>query len=196
MGWTAPRGNGTPWTCVRRSPEGRGDAGRALGGTRAWESPGPREELDQGHVPAVTPASQGTEPKGGHAGSPRGPVRPWYRFLGDGHCPALFTRSQPQAFHFITHGSHLTPLCSACCVLSRVRLCVTPPDCSPPASSVHGILQARILESSFPKKTELSFPSPGDLPDPGIKPGFLLGRQVLYHLSHLGSPLGSEGANQ
>ena len=148
MGWTAPRGNGTPWTCVRRSPEGRGDAGRALGGTRAWESPGPREELDQGHVPAVTPASQGTEPKGGHAGSPRGPVRPWYRFLGDGHCPALFTRSQPQAFHFITHGSHLTPLCSACCVLSRVRLCVTPLDCSPPASSVHGILQARILESS------------------------------------------------
>ena len=36
-------------------------------------------------------------------------------------------------------------------------------DCSPPGSSVHGILQARILEW-------LSFPSPGDLPDPGIKP--------------------------
>ena len=32
-------------------------------------------------------------------------------------------------------------------------------DCSPPDSSVHGISQARILE----------FPSPGDLPDPGIK---------------------------
>ena len=30
--------------------------------------------------------------------------------------------------------------------LSRVRLLVTPPDCSPPASSVHGILQARTLE--------------------------------------------------
>ena len=29
--------------------------------------------------------------------------------------------------------------------LSRVRLCV-PMDCSPPASSVHGILQARVLE--------------------------------------------------
>ena len=36
-----------------------------------------------------------------------------------------------------------------------------PMDCSPPGSSIHGILQARILES---------FPSPGDLPDPGIQP--------------------------
>ena len=34
-----------------------------------------------------------------------------------------------------------------------------PVDCSPPGSSVPGILQA------------LPFPSPGDLPDPGIKPG-------------------------
>ena len=36
--------------------------------------------------------------------------------------------------------------------------------CSPPGSSVHGILQARILDG-FP------FPSPGDLPAPGMKPG-------------------------
>ena len=38
-------------------------------------------------------------------------------------------------------------------------------DCSPPGSSVRGILQARTL-SGFP------FPSPGDLPDSGIEPGF------------------------
>ena len=38
-----------------------------------------------------------------------------------------------------------------------------PMDCSPPDSSVHGILQAGIL-SGFP------FPSPGDLPNPGIEP--------------------------
>ena len=31
------------------------------------------------------------------------------------------------------------------CVLSHVRLC-NPMDCSPPVSSVHGIIQARILE--------------------------------------------------
>ena len=37
-------------------------------------------------------------------------------------------------------------------------------DCSPPGSSVHGILQARILDG-------LPFPFPGDLPDPGIEPG-------------------------
>ena len=38
-----------------------------------------------------------------------------------------------------------------------------PTDCSPPGSSVHGILQARYWSG-------LPFPSPGDLPDPGIKP--------------------------
>ena len=36
-------------------------------------------------------------------------------------------------------------------------------DCSLPGSSVHGILQARILEW-------LPLPSPEDLPDPGIEP--------------------------
>ena len=27
----------------------------------------------------------------------------------------------------------------------------------------------------------MPFPSPRNLPDPGIKPGLLLGRQILYH---------------
>ena len=35
---------------------------------------------------------------------------------------------------------------------------------SPPGSSVHGILQARILEW-------VAISSPGNLPNPGIKPG-------------------------
>ena len=34
----------------------------------------------------------------------------------------------------------------------------------------------------------LPFPSPGDLPNPGIKPGLLHCRQILYHLSHQESP--------
>ena len=34
----------------------------------------------------------------------------------------------------------------------------------------------------------LPFPSPGDLPDPGIEPGLLHCRQMLYHLSHQGNP--------
>jgi len=36
-------------------------------------------------------------------------------------------------------------------------------DCSPPGSSVHGILQAKILEW-------VAVPSSRDLPSPGIKP--------------------------
>ena len=43
---------------------------------------------------------------------------------------------------------------------SHATLC-DPKDCSPPGSSVCGILQARILE----------LPSPGDLPNPGVEPG-------------------------
>ena len=33
----------------------------------------------------------------------------------------------------------------------------------------------------------LPFPSPGDLPDPGIEPGLQPCRQILYHLSHWGN---------
>ena len=46
------------------------------------------------------------------------------------------------------------------------QLCPTlcnPVDCSPPGSSIHGILQARILEW-------VAIPFSRDLPDPGIKP--------------------------
>ena len=39
-----------------------------------------------------------------------------------------------------------------------------PMDCSLPGSSVHEILQARILE-------RVAIPSPGDLPNPGTEPG-------------------------
>ena len=46
---------------------------------------------------------------------------------------------------------------------SCLTLC-DPVDCSPPGSSIHGILQARILEW-----IAISF-SRGDLPDPGIEP--------------------------
>ena len=55
-------------------------------------------------------------------------------------------------------------------------------DYSPPGSSVHGILQARILEW-------VACPSPGDLPNPGIEPVPLAvpALQVdSLSLSHLG----------
>ena len=51
------------------------------------------------------------------------------------------------------------------CPLSHVQLVVTPMDCSPPGSSVHGIAQVKI----FPR-SGLPFPSPGGLPNPGTEP--------------------------
>ena len=62
----------------------------------------------------------------------------------------------------------------------QLQLCLTlcdSMDCSPPDSSVHRILQARILEW-------VTCPPPGDLPDPGTEPvshASCIGRQVLYH---------------
>ena len=56
--------------------------------------------------------------------------------------------------------------------------------CIPPGSSVHGISQARILGW-------LPFPSPGDLPDPGIEPESPVSPtwQVdSLPLSHMGHP--------
>ena len=55
----------------------------------------------------------------------------------------------------IPGGGHGSPLQYSCLE--------NPMDCSPPGSSFHGILQARILEW-------ISMPSSRDLPDPGIKP--------------------------
>ena len=56
-------------------------------------------------------------------------------------------------------------MCVYVCVLvSQLCLIVCDlMDCSPPDSSVPGILHARILD-------QVAIPSPGDLPNPGIKP--------------------------
>ena len=76
------------------------------------------------------------------------------------------------------------------CVCSVAQSCPTlcnPKDCNPPGSSVHGILQARILVwvampfsrgSSWPRDlTHVSYVS-------------CIGRKILYHSHQLGSPLG------
>ena len=54
-------------------------------------------------------------------------------------------------------------------------------DCSLPGSSVHGVLQARILE------WVALLHDPGDLPYPGIEPRSPALQSILYHLSHQGS---------
>ena len=73
-------------------------------------------------------------------------------------------------------GDSFNRLCIGSCCLSEtvlgpvcaksLQLCLTlysPMDYSPPGSSAHGILQARIL-------SQLPCPLPGDLPESGIKP--------------------------
>ena len=104
-------------------------------------------------------------------------------FCSPGSCRCSFfichivEATTPTSFHFLksyphrVHGSLRSWLCVCVCVcvvcvcVLVVQSCLTlcdPVDCSPPGFSVHGILQARILE--------LPCPSPGELPDPGIKP--------------------------
>ena len=58
-------------------------------------------------------------------------------------------------------------------------------DCSPPGSSVHGTLQARILEWVAMPSSRRSSP-PRD--QTHVSYVSCVGRQVLYHLHRLGSP--------
>ena len=55
-----------------------------------------------------------------------------------------------------------------------------PKNCSPPGSSVHGILQAKMLEWVALIQ--------GIFPTQGLNFGLLCCRWILYHLSHQGSP--------
>ena len=54
-----------------------------------------------------------------------------------------------------------------------------PMYCSPPGSSVHGILQARVLE-------RVAISSSQDIPDPGIEPVSSAWQADSFLLSHLG----------
>ena len=65
------------------------------------------------------------------------------------------------------------------------QLCLTlcdTMDCSPPGSSVHGILQARILGGHCLSLLQ------GIVLTQGSNPGLLRCGQILYQLSHKGSP--------
>ena len=65
------------------------------------------------------------------------------------------------------------------------QLCLTlcdPMDCSPPRSSVHRILQARITEEGSHSLLQ------GFFLTQGLNPGLLPCRWTLYCLSHQGSP--------
>ena len=64
--------------------------------------------------------------------------------------------------------------------LSRVWLFATPSNVASQAPPITGFSRQEYWSG-------LPFPSPGNLLDPGIKPGFPDCRQTLYRLSHQGS---------
>jgi len=61
-----------------------------------------------------------------------------------------------------------------------------PTHCDPVDCSLPGSLSVEFSRQEC--WSGLLFPSPGDLPNPGIKPRFLHCRRVLCQLSHKGSP--------
>ena len=70
------------------------------------------------------------------------------------------------------------------CVYSVAKSCLTlcdPMDCSLTGSSAHGIFQARI-------RSRLPFPTPRDLPNPGLNQCLLHWQADSLPLCHLGSP--------
>ena len=70
------------------------------------------------------------------------------------YVPRTYLKTSPTSLSQRDGGGLVVKSCPTLC---------NPMDGSPPASSVHGILQARIL-------TWVPFPSPGDLHDPGLEP--------------------------
>ena len=95
--------------------------------------------------------------------------------------PSLLNALLPTQIPPHTHlGYHRSKDSTSVCAqsLSRVRLFETPMDCSPPGSSVHGILQARILEW-----VAISYPWGSSWPRDRTHISCVpcIGRQVLYH---------------
>ena len=80
-------------------------------------------------------------------------MSPWEKYKRKAYLNKTFKWSRQKDLDFLFLEKSVDQLCQLCDNM----------DSSPPGSSVHEILQARILEW-------LPFPSPGDLPDPEIEP--------------------------
>ena len=89
-------------------------------------------------------------------------------------------RAFPQFIQMVCSGSRGGYF--ACLVAQAYPILWDSMDCSPPGSSVHGILQARTLEW-------LPFPPPGDRPKPGTEPASPALQVDSLPLSQRGSPL-------
>ena len=110
--------------------------------------------------------------------------------------PPPDTSSFPRSHSQISIPPHLLPqpinLVCACWVASVVSDCLWPYGLNPPGSSVHGILQARILEWVAISFSRELLPVQESLPNPGIKPVSPVSPALQADslpLSHQGSPL-------
>ena len=130
--------------CMRASPSVLGTPGKLRRCFTGRGSP-PRREAPTG--------SHGRRDARGEPGC--GAKDGWGR-----HSPCLQHRTPEHCR--TTHSTRYTPPTWGQVSQSCPILC-DPMNCSPPGSSIQGILQARALEW-------VPFPSPGDLPDPGIEP--------------------------
>ena len=97
-------------------------------------------------------------------------------FPSPGNLPDPTIKPRPPALQVDYHLSKKVLVAQSCPTLCD------PMDCSPPGSSVHGILQARILEWGA-----ISF-SRGSSQPRESKPGLLPCRHVLYWLNYKQSP--------
>ena len=100
----------------------------------------------------------------------------------DPYCPSLPHVVTINEFQVLLSSVTRLPSYPICAVLSRLVVSdsLRPHNCSLPGSSVHG--------DSPGKNTGLSchFLLQGIFPNPGLKPGLLHCRQILYHLTHQG----------
>ena len=76
----------------------------------------------------------------------------------------MFIHTYARLVFYFFPNNHVIQIIAVCVCTRCLQSCPTlcdPTDCSPPGSSVHGTIQARILE--------LPFPPLGDLLGPGIE---------------------------
>ena len=101
----------------------------------------------------------------------------------------VWLQAEPSAYGVTTNAEKPEPQCCPHCVLCLIaQSCPTlcdPMDCTPPGSSVHG--------DSPGKHTGVDDHAllQGIFPTQGLNPGLPHCRQILYCLSHQGSPTGS-----
>ena len=105
--------------------------------------------------------------------------------MGQGHGLKTLTLSSPIRFNSVPPASRTVPgiQCVKVLVVQSCPTLCNPMDCSSLGSSIHEILQARILELDCHSLLQGSFPTQGS------NLGLLHYRQILYGLSHTGKQL-------